>query len=386
MQRPINSQRTPARGALLAAFALLLALPALASGAEAGGVPWQREASPNVEAPQFPFDSLHSVFVASSNQAWAVGEDRPTSGEGFAALAEQWNGSKWTIVPTAELGVEKGASTPLNGVSGTGPSDVWAAGEARSSAGTTPVVEHWNGSHWSKATLPSVEGSLRAVSADGTSDAWAVGKTTTGSPLIEHFNGATWSVVPSAPGSGNQLIAVAALSPSNAWALGLFKPRRGIGNGVIEHWNGSEWSIVVTFASGTTLSSISAVSASNIWAVGSASGTQQLIEHWNGSEWSVAGPATPEGSGITGGRLTGVSALNASDVWAVGEGTKNKTEAGVEVSTNFELTEHWNGSKWTVVPSNSGPGAESVSGLLGGPLFAVGQTENRTFVLRQPVP
>jgi hypothetical protein len=273
-----------------------------------------------------------SAFVASGSEAWAVGQARPLSEEGFAPLAEEWNGSAWKIVPTAELGAPTGASVPLNGVSGTGPSDVWAVGEDRSSAGTKPVAEHWNGSSFTNVSPSNSEGALLAVSADSTSDVWAVGKTggLTTAPLIEH-------------------------------------------------WNGSEWSVLLSLSNGR-LSSISAVSANDIYAVGMCT-SNQVIEHWNGSSWSPEGPAIPEGPGITGGALTGVSALSASDVWALGSGTGT--------GGDFQLTEHFNGSKWTVVPSESGDGARSVSGLAGGPLFAVGQgpeNENKTLILRQPAP
>jgi hypothetical protein len=368
-------------GSLLAASALPLDSPGLASAAEAGSLAWQREASPNVEAKEFPYDALHSVFTASGSEAWAVGEARPLSEQGFQALAEEWNGSAWKVVPTAEVGAIAGASEVLNGVSGTGPSDVWVVGEDRSSAGTKPVAEHWNGSSFTNASPSNSEGALLAVSADSTSDVWAVGKTPTGlfttAPLIEHWNGTSWSVTPSAPESGNEVTAVDALSPTNVWAVGTLNPRgRGTHHSVIEHWNGSEWSIVLGPISG--LSSISAVSANDIYAVGLA-GTTAL--HWNGSEWSPEGPATPEGPGITSGGLSGVSALSASDVWGVGTGIRN--------GETFQLTEHFNGSKWTVVPSESVDGATTVSGLAGGPLFAAGPgapAENRTFILRQPAP
>jgi hypothetical protein len=164
-------------GSLLAASALPLDSPGLASAAEAGSLAWQREASPNVEAKEFPYDALHSVFAASGSEAWAVGEARPLSEEGFEPLAEDWNGSAWKIVPTAELGALAGASVPLNGVSGTGPSDVWTVGEDRSSAGTKPVAERWTGSSFTNTSPSNSEGALLAVSADSTSDVWAVGRT-----------------------------------------------------------------------------------------------------------------------------------------------------------------------------------------------------------------
>jgi hypothetical protein len=366
---------------LVAASALLLASPGLARAAEAGSLPWHQEPSPNIEAKEFPFDALASVFVASGSEAWAVGQARPLSEQGFAPLAEEWNGSTWKIVPTAELGAPVGASVPLTGVSGTGPSDVWVVGEDRSSAGSKPVAEHWNGSSFRNASPTNSEGDLLAVSADSTSDVWAVGKTGgfTTAPLIEHWNGTSWSVVASAPESGNEVVAVDALSPTNVWAVGAVPPRRGARRSAIEHWNGSEWSVVLSL-SNARLSSISAVSANDIYAVGMGTGTQ-VIEHWNGSSWSPEGPAIPEGPGITVGALTGVSALSASDVWAVG--SANGTGGDIQ------LTEHFNGSKWTVVPSEAGDGARSVSGLLGGPLFAVGQgpgNENKTFIIRQPAP
>jgi hypothetical protein len=62
---------------------------------------------------------------------------------------------------------------------------------------------------------------------------------------------------------------------------------------------------------------------------------------------------------------------------------------GSESSVELQLTEHFNGSKATVLPSESGDGARSVSGLAGGPLFAVGQgpgKESKTLILRQPAP
>jgi hypothetical protein len=377
------------RGLLVAGSALLLASPGLASAAEAGTLPWHREPSPNIEPKEFPYNALNSVFAASASEAWAVGLARPLSEQGFAALVEEWNGSAWKIVPTANLGAPVGASEVLNGVSGTGPADVWTVGEVRSSAGTQPVAEHWNGSGFTNISPSNSEGALQAVSADSTSDVWAVGKTAgfTTTPLIEHFNGKKWGLVTSAPESGNVLVAVDALSPTNVWAIGTFTPRRGGRRSVIEHFNGSEWSVVLSLPFGTTLSSISAVSANDIYAVGSVSTSrEQLIEHWNGSSWSPTGPGVPEGPGIKSGALTGVTALSASDVWAVGFG--EHFEKGFETPVDFQLTEHFNGSKWTVVPSESVDGARNVSGLAGGPLFAVGQgvNENKTLIIRQPAP
>ncbi|HXW58128.1 MAG TPA: hypothetical protein VEJ23_01490 [Solirubrobacteraceae bacterium] len=385
-------------GLVLAAFALLVA-PSSAMAARApapsGSQPWKIDPSPNVAGGNF--DELAATFVASANNAWAVGQSRLSGDIDFNALAEEWNGSEWKIAPTASLGSGE-IDSDLEGVSGTGPSNVWAVGKSSASA-TGGLIEHFNGTGWTAeppTTGEPSESSLLAVSADSTSDAWAVGTSgvpKTASPLIEHFNGKSWSVVSSAEGAGNRLVAVVALSPTNVWAIGQSKgAHQPYSTGVIEHWNGTAWSISLKLTNASeTLGSISAVSATNIWAVGSDAETHsQVIEHWNGSEWSIDGPQSLESDGIFGGSLSGVTALSATDVWAIGLGERKVSEDGIEGAgiEDFQLTEHFNGTSWSVVPSDSPFGATSVCGLAGGPLFAVGSgpDENKTFILQQGAP
>lgn len=93
----------------------------------------------------------------------------------------------------------------------------------------------------------------------------------------------------------------------------------------------------------------SAISPRDIWAVGAddngAGGSfQALTEHWNGSAWSVV-PSPNVGSSDY--ELDGVAAVASNDVWAVG------TYYGTPAQT---LTEHWNGRAWSVVPS-ANPGS-----------------------------
>jgi hypothetical protein len=53
-----------------------------------------------------------------------VGQAQVTDGE--TALIEEWKGSSWSIVPGAPASA---TASSLHGVSGTGPSDVWAVGD-----------------------------------------------------------------------------------------------------------------------------------------------------------------------------------------------------------------------------------------------------------------
>ncbi|HUS13889.1 MAG TPA: S-layer homology domain-containing protein, partial [Chloroflexia bacterium] len=90
---------------------------------------------------------------------------------------------------------------------------------------------------------------------------------------------------------------------------------------------------------------------SDAWAVGGyEDGTvyQTLTQHWDGTAWTVVPSPNPGSSDNT---LLGVAAVSAGDVWAVGWSHDPYTAAYVS------LIEHWNGSDWMVVDrvSTSGP-------------------------------
>jgi hypothetical protein len=88
------------------------------------------------------------------------------------------------------------------------------------------------------------------------------------------------------------------------------------------------------------------VSGSDIWAVGSPHITiahQTLTEQWNGSQWSIV-PSPALALGLAN-QFQGVAVVAASNVWTVG------FSCNVTVTTCQTLTEHWDGSQWSIVPS-----------------------------------
>jgi hypothetical protein len=208
---------------------------------------------------------------------------------------------------------------------------------------------------WNVVANPaaSASSSLYGVAALSPSNVWAVGDisdSTGDHTLIEQWNGSTWRIVPS-PNVGiyaNDLVAVSAVSANNVWAVGTFvifpQPEDGVPQTLIEHWNGSAWSVVPSPNVGQTatiLTSVAAVSTTDVWAVGNAQG-QTLTEHWNGSTWSVV--SSPN-SGTSVNSLYGVTAIASNNVWAVGD-----TPDGVR-SGSVTLIEHWNGTAWRIVSS-----------------------------------
>src|SRR6202008_4010887 len=66
------------------------------------------------------------------------------------------------------------------------------------------------------------------------------------------------------------------------------------------------------------------------------------VLHWDGTTWSLINTPDP---GAFGSALEGITALSASDGWAVGQ-TQSTAKGPVRT-----LTEHFDGTSWTVAPS-----------------------------------
>src|SRR5262249_38482127 len=147
------------------------------------------------------------------------------------------------------------------------------------------------------------------------------------STLILRWNGTAWSKMSSPnPGpNGSHLTSVSAVSPTDAWAVGVS------GNStctaaatLVLRWNGSAWSRVSSPYPGAAcnyLTAVRALSPPDAWAVGQScpfaiNTCHSLILHWNGTAWSQMASPNPGSDGFD--PLTGVSADSATDAWAAG--------------------------------------------------------------------
>jgi hypothetical protein len=264
-----------------------------------------------------------------------------------------------------------GNSNSLFAVSSSGG---WAVGKYDTAAREHSLIEHWNGQGWAVVPSPNPgrNGSeLLGVAAISSSNAWAVGDSgaiggggvpATQRTLIEHWNGSAWKQVASPNVGGasiqSRLLGVAVVSRRSAWAVGSYISASGTAGGaLIEHWNGRAWKIAKSpkLSSGRGgLQGVAAVSSSSVWAVGAQSkGT--LVEHWNGRAWKIV-PSPNWGSG--GSDLVAVAAVSSRNAWAVGTSAPQAQLRAVPQT----LIEHWNGRSWKVVPSPN-PGASLGDGL-----------------------
>jgi len=318
------------------------------------GRTWQRVPSP--DAPGRRTSSfLNAVAATSRRDAWAVGESNSGGG---STLIERWNGKAWKVTPSPSVRrhfnfLSAVAATSRNDAWAVG----WVL--TGPGSGTQTLIEHWNGTAWLAVPSPNVskrdQNILNGVTVISPSDVWAVGDYFAGSKppqtLIEHWNGTNWAIVPSTNPLGatspDHLNGVSAVSPGDIFAVGdlgdVFAPT----STMILRWKGSSWKQVASPSSDTadeSLLAVSAVSASDAWAVGSfssqtSSESPPLILRWNGAKWRAVRTPVPHGS--ISNDLTSVAAISAKSAWAVGS-----TQGGPRQGP---LLLRWNGARWTVV-------------------------------------
>jgi hypothetical protein len=249
----------------------------------------------------------------------------------------------WHVVFQAHYG----ASSLANGlfhVAASGKTSAWAVGGTDLSNSTpgAPVADHWNGTSWRAAVLPSgLTGELIAVSAPAPDDAWAV-SSLTGYAL--HWDGTSWSVARTWPEHQlpSQITDVTAFSPTNVWVFGGPGAFPGIGTW---HLRGGTWHHVTGLAGGVTF--VSAISRSDMWAIGADSvSPEDILLHYNGTTWQqLSSPV------LTGLQFSRILALSDTDVWVIGAPSGGPKEQLL----------HFDGTQWSSVPITVPSGVQLVS-------------------------
>ena len=212
-----------------------------------------------VTSPTVTRSILTATTAIAANDIWSVGFANLAPNP-KQLLAEHWNGSSWSVVPTPNPGGAPGGSQ-FHGVAAAASNDVWAVGQtyfldANGEPLVQPLVEHWNGSVWSIVATPTFTngGVLNAVTAISSTNVWAVGQLDgNGGNLIEHWDGTRWSTV-TAPFNSRQdaLLGVSGTPANDIWAVGRSQRHPNV---EILHFNGQTWSNVAARARSSRASS-----------------------------------------------------------------------------------------------------------------------------------
>ncbi len=263
---------------------------------------------------------LSGISCPAPRECWAVGGY--VNGQHGVNEMLRWNGARWSKVPVPNPGgTASSAISGLSAVTCTSPRNCWAVGDysvLRPRRVGRNQALHWNGRRWSLVATPqlgsakNVSNDLSSLSCTGADNCWAVGdyggQFANGVDLsqILHWNGTKWSAVatPQPDGTGrgadNTLTAVSCTSAGNCWAAGYYGSlgaATGAGRNQTVHWNGKKWALMPTpdpigTAHGDVniLSGISCTSAASCWAVGDGMSKAGIDRdealRWNGASWS----------------------------------------------------------------------------------------------------
>jgi hypothetical protein len=224
---------------------------------------------------------LRDVWGAAADDLWAVG---------LTGVLNHWDGTAWT---------------KIDGPTGSGLEAVWGrASDDIYSAGANGTILHWNGEEWS-VIASQTDKNLRDVFGFPGGDVWAVGSLGT---IMRRGELAWASVVidPKVYDDGSEeyyithLHGVWGAAPDDVWAVGE--------GGDLFHWDGVSWIYFEDATFGISLRDIYGLAADDIWAVGS----EGHMIHWDGEAWSP----WDTGSVAT---LYGITGDGAGNVYVVGD-------------------------------------------------------------------
>lgn len=250
----------------------------------------------------------------------------------------------------------------LFSVTAVSASNAWAVGHK----GDTALVMHWNGSGWSRLTVPGQTGfDAMLVKASAWNNVWVFGTSFgSGTAEILRFDGSAWSNVQLPAGAFANAATV--LSPSDVWIAG---PESCTNSGSttqcesqVYHWNGGTWT---SYMLPTLVNDISGSSADNVWLSAEGRATLDSTSYylnaykWNGSAWHfVSSMPTPRSKGSA-----GITVTSSGNVWL-----------GAWLASDGDgYVLHWNGSYWarhtapTSVPTSDELVTDGHSGVWSGP-------------------
>ena len=299
---------------------------------------------------------LLGVAALAANDVWAVGLYRIETWDEMRPVSLHWDGVRWSVVPVPA----PSGDVRLVSVAGLAPDNVLAVGRRSIPDGDrTPYLVRWNGAAWTTVTdapglTPGRIASAVAVAAPSTAlvvgtqqgEQSPIPEYTNDRPWLLQWSGTAWREV-NVPGMvvpRNRLNGVAAVSPTDVWAVGNYQDVTDeYTPALLLHWDGQAWTrfdLPHFDWTSDILVSAAALSSTDVWAVGGLDDRDTpLAVHWNGVQWTRS-PLPPLSR-----FLNAVAARASDDVWAVGYNN--------DTAYDQPLIVHWDGNVWATRPAPS---------------------------------
>jgi hypothetical protein len=294
---------------------------------------------------------LADIKLDGADDGWAVGS------KGAAAFVLHRTAAGWVGTSLAQCGTGANA---LVGVDSRSPTNAWAVGHA----GDVTLAEHWDGTQWSVVPTPELPGpaALRSIAIAGPHDVWAVGDYQDPNAfdasrigLIEHWDGTRWSIVPNgivpdySDGYQDYFLRDVAVAPGGrVWAVGDLQMYH-IDRALVLRWNGIRWArLDVPVSAGSSghcsarpLYTAVALKSGNMWAFG---GCRDSFDNVYTTEATALQYATGVLSWVTMPAIHNQQALYGSStipgtsrIWSVGAGSVVDEVTGDPVSGPYAL-------------------------------------------------
>ena len=252
-------------------------------------------------------NNLNSVFMVSSGDVWAVGGGQRTTGTCAVVpcpVILHYNGGSWNSISPPP------GSYILKSVFMVSSSEGWAVGEE--GPGDTGIILHYavtgGVGTWAIFPVPPINGygitlpSLNGVFMVGPNEGWAVGDNATILHYVVTGGSGSWSsvMVSGTPGLSQvaNLTSIFLLSPTSGWAVGGIQNAESPSAGpVIIYWDGIKWTPVATpsipggvqnHVTGlqALLKSVFMTGPNDAWAVGTPGDLVATLFHWDGVAWN----------------------------------------------------------------------------------------------------
>lgn len=317
------------------AATVIMALAAGVGGARPAGAAGQ--AVPSASTSFSTPGNLTDVAATSATNAWAIGDLSNSKTELDTPIVAHWNGTKWSRVTIPHV-----HSAMLDAVAAVSPSDAWIVGfdEDPVTPGNyeTALVLHWNGHTWTRVLKPLFAGDVPGDVAATAKSVWVFGQ-----DQIWHLAGGTWSLLPaSLPLNGTTYPSVGVAWPATFWRGGYYQPATGPYTAYVVRWNGFEWKRVAIpmHHPYDIIEAMAGGPHGQVWAVGYGSPTgganadfaESML--WNGKQWRQE--PTIQGNST----FLGVGFIPGGGAWAVGF-----------FGFGGVLAARWTGKAWKPAPA-----------------------------------